>query len=218
MSTAVAEQPPERREPGLAWRIPILGWLPQYDRRLLSKDAVAGTTVTVIVVPEGVAYAELALLAGLLFVLFGLLKLGFIARFFSESVLKGFVFGLAMVIAIGQAAKLFGLERPEVNFFEKAWQIISQLGQTNPWALFLGTTSLALLFGIERFARRVSAALVALVYGIGLVSILGLGDRLPIVGAIVIHAVWGLFGVAAQIGESKIHVRVEDGLRALEAA
>jgi high affinity sulfate transporter 1 len=246
MNTAVAERPPDRREHPLTRRIPIVGWLPRYDRHHLSGDAVAGATVAAIVVPEGVAYAglagmppqaslyaapvaliayavfgrsrhmivgatsavsimsastvaelalegsdrfialstELALLVGLLFLLFGFLKLGFIAQFFSESVLKGFVFGLAMVIAIGQAAKLFGLERPEGNFFEKAWQIISHLGETNPWAFFIGATSLALLFGIERFAHRVPAALAALVYGIGLVSILGLGDRLPIVGAI----------------------------------
>ena len=50
--------------------------------------------------------------------------------------------------------------------------------------MFIGATSLALLFGIERFAHRVPGALVALVYGIGLVTLLGLGDRLPIVGAI----------------------------------
>jgi len=246
MSTAVAEQPPGRHDHALARRIPILGWLPRYDRHLLSGDVVAGATVAAIVVPEGVAYAglagmppqaalyaapvallayavfgrsrhmivgatsavsimsaaivaeltpesadrfialstELALLVGLLFLLFGVLKLGFIAQFFSESVLKGFVFGLAMVIAIGQAAKLFGLERPEGDFFEKAWQIISHLDETNPWAFFIGATSLALLFGIERFAHRVPGALVALVYGIGLVTILGLGDRLPIVGTI----------------------------------
>jgi high affinity sulfate transporter 1 len=246
MSTAVAEQQPDRHDHVLARRIPILGWLPRYDRHHLSGDVVAGATVAAIVVPEGVAYAglagmppqaalysapvaliayavfgrsrqmivgatsavsimsasvvaelapqgsdhfillstELALLVGLLFLLFGFLKLGFIAQFFSESVLKGFVFGLAMVIAIGQAAKLFGLERPEGDFFEKAWQIISHLDETNPWALFIGATSLALLFGIERVAHRVPAALAALVYGIGLVTILGLGDRLPIVGAI----------------------------------
>jgi SulP family sulfate permease len=234
------------REGKLARYLPILAWLPAYDRRWLAGDIAAGATVAAIVVPEGVAYAglagmppqaslyaapaaliayavfgrsrhmilgatsavsimsaaivadfaqqgsdrfitlsiELAILAGALFVLFGILKLGFIAQFFSESVLKGFVFGLAMVIAIGQAAKLFGLERPEGNFFEKAWQIISHLGETNPWAFFIGATSLALLFGIERFAHRVPAALVALVYGIGLVTILGLGERLPIVGAI----------------------------------
>ena len=48
--------------------------------------------------------AELALLAGVLFAIFGIVRLGFIANFFSEPALKGFVFGLAMVIAVGQAS------------------------------------------------------------------------------------------------------------------
>ena len=47
--------------PGLLHRyIPILAWLPQYDRRWLAGDAVAGLSVWSLLVPQSLAYATLA--------------------------------------------------------------------------------------------------------------------------------------------------------------
>jgi high affinity sulfate transporter 1 len=40
--------------------VPILGWLPQYDRSWLPFDAIAGLTLWALVVPEGMAYASIA--------------------------------------------------------------------------------------------------------------------------------------------------------------
>jgi len=54
--------------------------------------------------------AALAMLAGLVSIAAGVLKLGRIAQFFSESVLTGFVFGLALLISIKQIPKLLGIE------------------------------------------------------------------------------------------------------------
>ena len=54
--------------------------------------------------------AALAILAGLVSMAAGVLKLGRIAQFFSESVLLGFVFGLALLITIKQIPKLLGIE------------------------------------------------------------------------------------------------------------
>ena len=52
--------------------------------------------------------AALAILAGLVSIGAGVLKLGRVAQFFSESVLIGFVFGLALLISIKQIPKLLG--------------------------------------------------------------------------------------------------------------
>ena len=43
----------------------------------------------------------------------GLLRLGFLASFISEPVLKGFIVGLALTIIAGQIPKLFGVEKGE---------------------------------------------------------------------------------------------------------
>ena len=40
--------------------LPILFWLPNYDRKWLRPDIIAGITVVALLVPEGIAYAELA--------------------------------------------------------------------------------------------------------------------------------------------------------------
>lgn len=44
----------------MARLLPILGWARSYDRRLLRGDLVAGLTVAVMLVPQGMAYANLA--------------------------------------------------------------------------------------------------------------------------------------------------------------
>ena len=54
--------------------------------------------------------AALAILAGIVSIAAGVLRLGRIAQFFSESVLLGFVFGLALLITIKQIPKLLGIE------------------------------------------------------------------------------------------------------------
>ena len=51
----------------------------------------------------------------------GLLRLGFLAGFVSQPVLKGFIIGLALTIVAGQLPKLFGVERVDGAFFEKLW-------------------------------------------------------------------------------------------------
>ena len=54
----VAPQPTQRR--GIASFFPILAWLPRYDPSWLRLDIIAGITVVALLVPEGMAYAELA--------------------------------------------------------------------------------------------------------------------------------------------------------------
>lgn len=47
--------------PGWMSRVlPIVGWLPTYQRSWLRTDVIAGLTVTAILIPEGMAYAQLA--------------------------------------------------------------------------------------------------------------------------------------------------------------
>ena len=156
----------------LARFFPILGWLPKYERSWLRSDLIAGLTVVALLIPEGMAYAQiagmppqtafyaapigllafaifgtsrqlvvavsaiiatmsfatvsliappnttefylltaaLAVLAGLIAILAGLLKLGRVAQFFSESVMVGFITGLALVIMVKQLPKILGIE------------------------------------------------------------------------------------------------------------
>ncbi len=55
--------------------------------------------------------AALAISAGLVALIAGVLRLGFLASFISEPVLKRFIVGLALTIIAGQLPALFGVEK-----------------------------------------------------------------------------------------------------------
>ena len=118
--------------------------------------------------------AALAVIAGVIFLIAGLARLGFIANFMSNTVITGFIFGLVMFIMLRQVPKLFGVEGADGNFFQMAWQISNNLSATHGWTIMVGSTSLAMLLILERFAPKVPAAIVVLIYGILLVSFLRL--------------------------------------------
>jgi MFS superfamily sulfate permease-like transporter len=61
--------------------------------------------------------AALAIATGVLALLAGLFRLGFLATFISEPVMKGFIIGLALTILMGQLPKVFGFEKGEGDFF-----------------------------------------------------------------------------------------------------
>jgi SulP family sulfate permease len=51
---------PRQRHTGPARFLPLLGWLPGYDRAAFRHDLIAGLTVAVMLVPQSMAYAALA--------------------------------------------------------------------------------------------------------------------------------------------------------------
>lgn len=59
--------------------------------------------------------AQLALVAGAVLLLCGLLRMGFVANFFSRTVMGGFTVGSALVIAWGQLRPLLGADLPRVH-------------------------------------------------------------------------------------------------------
>jgi sulfate permease, SulP family len=127
----------------------------------------------------------LALAVGVVAVVAGLLRLGFVANFISEPVLKGFIVGMALVIIIGQAPKLFGIEGGEGNFFAKLWHIVTSLGDTNGPTLAVGAAALALIMVLRWQAPAVPSSLVVVALGIITVTMLDLADRgVAIVGEI----------------------------------
>ncbi|WP_433158309.1 SulP family inorganic anion transporter [Kribbella sp. CA-247076] len=119
----------------------------------------------------------LALVTGVVAVLAGLLRLGFLAGFISEPVLKGFIVGLALTIIAGQLPKLFGVEGGEGNFFEKLWHLVTELGETNGWTLGVGLASLAVVLAMQRYVPLLPASLVAVAAGVVAVVVLGLEDK-----------------------------------------
>jgi sulfate permease, SulP family len=73
--------------------------------------------------------ATLAITTGVLALAAGLARLGFVANFISEPVLKGFIVGLALTIIVGQVPKLLGISKGEGDFFGQLWHLITHLGR-----------------------------------------------------------------------------------------
>src|SRR5580693_5319313 len=110
--------------------------------------------------------ATLAITTGILALAAGLARLGFLANFISEPVLKGFIVGLALTIIIGQVPKLLGIEKGSGDFFEQLWDVITRLGDSQWRTVIVGVLSLAVVLGLRRVAPIVPAPLVAVALGI----------------------------------------------------
>ncbi len=63
----------------------------------------------------------LVLVVGIIFLLCGLARLGFVTVFISHSVMTGFIFRLAINIAVNQAPKIFGLHRGHGETIHRLW-------------------------------------------------------------------------------------------------
>ena len=107
--------------------------------------------------------SALALTAGVVFVVAGLVRMGWVVNFISKAVMAGFITGMAIQIIIGQLSKLFGVDGGDGNSFEKLWSVISDIGDWNWTATVVGVASVVLIFAIQRFIPRLPAALTAVV-------------------------------------------------------
>ena len=151
--------------------------------------ALSAAAVADVAMPNSAGFvahtAALAITTGLIALVAGLLRLGFLASFISEPVLKGFIIGLALTIVAGQLPDLFGVEGGGGNFFEKLRRLLSNLDQTSVTTLAVGLASLALVLGLRRFAPAVPGSLVAVLVGIAAVWLLDLDAHgVEIVGQI----------------------------------
>jgi high affinity sulfate transporter 1 len=118
----------------------------------------------------------MALVVGVLFVIFGLLRLGWVANFMSNPVLRGFLQGLALVIIVSQVPTLLGITGGDGNVFQELWAIIEQLPEANSATTIIGLSSLALLFALKRFAPRLPGAFITVILAILVTTILGLTE------------------------------------------
>lgn len=124
------------------------------------------------------AAALLALMVGLVHIVLGVGRLGFLVNFLSHSVLVGFTAAAAIIIGFSQAKHILGIsiERKE-HFYETVREVFDNASDTNTTTLVLGGAALVTLFVLKRLAPRVPAALVVVIGSILAVEFLGLEDR-----------------------------------------
>ena len=207
--------------------VPGLAALRSYQRRWLQHDLVAGLVLAAILVPQGMAYAELAglpavnglyttiaclvgyavmgpsrilvlgpdsslgplifaaiaplvvagddpgkavvlagmmaLLVGLIEIVLGVARLGFVADLLSKEVQVGYMNGLAITIVVAQLPKLCGFSTDADGFVDELRAFVHDFGERDRTTIVLGLTTLAVLLVLPRISRRVPAVLVAVV-------------------------------------------------------
>ncbi|MGB5372062.1 MAG: SulP family inorganic anion transporter, partial [Flavobacteriaceae bacterium] len=185
--------------------LPFLGWLSHYKKSDFPKDVVAGLTVGIILVPQGMAYAMIAglppvyglytalvpvliyaflgtsrqvgmgpvamdsllvaaglgalsitgvenyiamalflgLSVGVIQLLFGLFRMGFLVNFLSKPVISGFTSGAAIIIIFSQLGHLLGtnIEKSK-HFHQLVFNSLTMLGSINPYDLAIGLTGI----------------------------------------------------------------------------
>jgi sulfate permease, SulP family len=119
----------------------------------------------------------LALTVGIIAIVAGLLRFGFLANFISAPVMKGFIIGLSLTIIIGQVPKLLGIPKGEGGFFRQLWDLLTNLNQTSGITLLVGALSLALVLGLKRWLPVVPASLVTVLLGIAAVHVFDLAQH-----------------------------------------
>lgn len=192
--------------------LPILDWGSRYNKDTLTNDLVAAVIVTIMLIPQSLAYAllaglpaemglyasilplvayaifgtsralavgpvavvslltaasvgnlalqgtaeyaaaaiVLAFLSGLVLLVLGIFRLGFLANFLSHPVIAGFITASGMIIATSQLKHILGIKASGHNLAELLQSIFSHLGEVNYWTLFVGVSATAFLFWVRK--------------------------------------------------------------------
>ncbi len=109
----------------------------------------------------------LALFVGVLQLLLGVFRLGFLVNFLSHPVLNGFTSAAAIIIGLSQLKHLFGLDISKTRYFyEVISKIISQFEYIN-WITFaIGIGGILVMKGIKKWVKIIPAQLAVVVLGI----------------------------------------------------
>jgi len=105
------------------------------------------------------------IMTGIFFMLAGVAKLGSISDFIARPVLRGFAFGLAIVIVIKQFAHIVGVQVHNTDMPRYLYGLFSQIVLWNWPSVAIAGLALLLLFGIARIAWM-PAGLIVLGLGI----------------------------------------------------
>lgn len=123
----------------------------------------------------------LAVLVGGWLVLAGLLRAGAVTALLSRPIRVGYLNGIAVVVLAGQLPTLLGLDGARIGL-EVPWSVRG--GFLVPLALAFGVGGLAVLVAARLTGHTVLGLTVVVTGSALLVAVLGLSDRLPVVGAL----------------------------------
>src|ERR671913_37902 len=152
---------PPSQQPALHRLVPVSQHLPGYQGSTFRRDLLAGLTVAALALPAAMAYAELAGLSP-------------VADYFSRAVLIGYLHGVAVVLVIGQLAKLLGLDIDARDPLAQLAEVVRELPGLHGTTVVVGALCLASLLLLRRRLPKLPGALLVVVAAIAASAALGL--------------------------------------------
>ena len=118
----------------------------------------------------------LAILTGMLCIVAGLARFGFITDLLSKPIREGYLNGIALTVLIGQLPKVFGFSVSGSNFLQETNGLIQGIwnGQINWTACGIGFSCLVVILGFRRWAPKIPGVLIAVAGTTIIASILDL--------------------------------------------
>ena len=121
--------------------------------------------------------AAVTLMAGVLFILLAVFKMGWISRFLSKPVITGFLFGAAIEVVVGELPKLTGTEASGENAWQKFADWTDSIDDLHGTTLLVGVLALLAILVLRFAAPKVPGALVLVVSGLVVSALFDLADR-----------------------------------------
>ena len=117
--------------------------------------------------------STLAVLIGIFFLFFGVLRMGWVASFVPTPVMRGFIEGLVYVTIIGQVPHLLGIGGASGNFFAKTWNVLQHLPDVSVGPALTGILCLIAMLLLRYMAPAIPAALVVMAIATITIGLLG---------------------------------------------
>src|SRR4051794_37224793 len=156
---------------------------------VLGPDSSLGPMIAATLIPilgadgdpaKAIALASmLGLMVGVIMIVAGLLKLGFVADLLSKPTRIGYMNGLALTILIGQLPKLFGFSTDADGLIDEARKFVDGLtsGAAVGAAVAIGAVSLVLILALAHWLPKVPGVLAAVVVAIAAAALFELGEH-----------------------------------------
>ena len=137
-----------------------------------SKVQIAGPTAAFATIVAGVVakngmegLATATILAGIILVIMGFLRMGSLIKFIPTTITAGFTAGIAVTIMIGQLKDFLGLtfKNSPIETMDKVKAVISSIGTFNLYAFITGCVGIAILILWPRISEKIPSSLVAVV-------------------------------------------------------
>ncbi len=153
-----------------------------------SRVQIAGPTAAFATIVAGVVATQgmdglfiATVIAGIMLILMGILKLGSLIKFIPHTITTGFTAGIAVTIFIGQIKDFLGLTYAEglkpIETIEKIEANIASIGTFSWQALVVGLVCLAILIFYPKIEKRVPPSLIAVVAGALMVAFIPTFDE-----------------------------------------